>query len=223
MRTRTSGGVGGARVSLAPTRSRWVAVGSQRGRYRRPPDVDDPSGVTDRVQERQRQRHGVRGPATAQPDGRSHARDFGHAYPREHKGRSRLARGKSCAVATSRCVHSLVLFVRARGARHLCVRVQPAVCYPTDARGGDRRYRRYGSARGAPSAGRSCRPSGASSASLSPRRRRLMRASSRRAAVRSGIDIACASSTGSRLAVYRLAVPARWRASLCSRSMVQPV
>jgi hypothetical protein len=40
-----------------------------------------------------------------------------------------------------------------------------------------------------------------SSASLSARDRRLMRASSRRAAVRSGIGIACASSTGSRLAV----------------------
>jgi hypothetical protein len=50
-----------------------------------------------------------------------------------------------------------------------------------------------------------------------------MRASSRRAAVASGIASANASSTGRRLRVYALAVPAAWRASRRSRSTVQPV
>jgi hypothetical protein len=61
------------------------------------------------------------------------------------------------------------------------------------------------------------------SASFAARGKRLIRVSSRRAAVPSGIGIASASSTGSRLAVQRLATPAWWRASLRSKSTVQPV
>jgi hypothetical protein len=62
-----------------------------------------------------------------------------------------------------------------------------------------------------------------SRSSFADRGSRLMRASSRRAAVRSGIGSASSSATGNRLAVYRLAVPARWRANRRSRSTVQPV
>jgi hypothetical protein len=58
---------------------------------------------------------------------------------------------------------------------------------------------------------------------LSARDSALIRTSSRRAAVRSGIGSASASSTGRRLRVYALAVPAAWRAIRRSRSTVQPV
>ena len=49
-----------------------------------------------------------------------------------------------------------------------------------------------------------------------------MRASSRSASERSATGSAAASSTGRRLRVYRLAVPARCAASRRSTSVVQP-
>jgi hypothetical protein len=61
------------------------------------------------------------------------------------------------------------------------------------------------------------------SASLAVRLSVLIRASSRRAAVRLAMGAAKASSTGNLLAVYLLAVPARCWARRRGTSVLQPV
>jgi len=60
-------------------------------------------------------------------------------------------------------------------------------------------------------------------ASFCARGRRLMRASSRMAAERSGCGSVSTTSTGRRERVYREAVPAAWAAKRLGRSFVQPV